>query len=35
LAKEIGDHGELIVQTNEQKMSLSSGEISLTSIRTQ
>lgn len=35
LPKEIGDHGELIVQTNEQKMSLSSGEISLTSIRTQ
>ena len=35
LAKEIGDHGELIVQTNEQEMSLSSGEISLTSIRTQ
>ncbi len=32
LAKEIGDHGELIVQTNEQEMSLSSGEISLTSI---
>ena len=35
LAKEIGHHGELIVQTNEQEMSLSSGEISLTSIRTQ
>ena len=34
LPKEIGDHGELIVQTNEQKMSLSSGEISLTSICT-
>ncbi len=32
IAKEIGDHGELIVQTADQEMSLSSGEISLTSI---